>query len=123
MSDKIALDAGKIINHSIETFANLLKEFPKNAADSFVYDESTLKKIGSSGAALAKMAALLKRGKTSFGKIEKSTVEESYNILSRLMDEMPKSPADEFSYDRAIHLQVEEARQAIKKLSHLISDE
>ncbi len=119
MSDKIALDAGKIINQSIETFANLLKEFPKNAADSFIYDGSTLKKIGSAAAALSEMTALLERGMPSFTAQDKNMVEESHDILARLMDELPRSPVDEFSYERTIHRRVADARQAIEKLKNL----
>lgn len=120
MSDNISLDAKKIINQSIKTFANLLKEFPKNAAEDFIYDESTLKKIGNVGDALTEMANLVKQKTTSLGETERNALKESHKILSLLMDELPGDPADEFLYDRMIHQQVVDARETIAKLSHII---
>lgn len=119
MSDNISLEATKIVNQSVKAFTNLLKEFPKNGADNFIYDESTLKKIASAAAALAEMARLVKQKTTSLGEPERDAVKESFATLSRLMAELPRKPADEFLYDRMIHQLVEDARETITKLSRL----
>lgn len=117
MPDNISMDAKNFLDQVIKAFTNLLKEFPRNAAEDFVYDASTLEKIGKAGEILAKMAGFVKQDNSSLGGAEKKAVKESYNILSRLMDELPKDPADEFMYDRTIHRQVEDARESIVTLS------
>lgn len=108
MSDTITPDAKQVINQTITAFANLLKEFPKNATDDFIYDASTLRKIENAGKALTKMTTILQRNKAS------------HHTLSSLMDELPKNPADEFLYDRAIHKLVEDARETITQLNRLL---
>ena len=113
MPDNMSLQAKEIISRSIQAFTNLLKEFPRDAADEFVYDESTLLKIGDVGDVLAEMAKLTKTGS--------APLKESFKVLSGLMDELPKEASDEFLYDREIHRQVEDARAAIEKLSTIIS--
>ncbi|MCK4762134.1 MAG: hypothetical protein KAW12_08045 [Candidatus Aminicenantes bacterium] len=119
MSDNISQDEKKIIKQSINAFTKLLKEFPKNAAGDFIYDGSTLTKIGNAGDALTGMTALLSKEETSLEETEKNMLKESYSVLSRLMAEMPKKSTDDFSYDRAIHQLVEKAREAVKKLNHI----
>ncbi|MCK5058962.1 MAG: hypothetical protein KAT34_20110 [Candidatus Aminicenantes bacterium] len=120
MSDNIHPGAKKIIHQSIKAFTNLLKEFPKNAAENFIYDGSTLEKIENAGKALTEMATLLHHKNNPFGEAEKNTLKESYKILTLLMDELPKDPADEFLYDRTIHHHVENARETIEQLNHII---
>ena len=58
----------------------------------------------------------MKTKSASLGKEEKTKVKDSLKILTRLMDELPKDPADEFMYDRVIHQLVEEARVTVVNL-------
>jgi hypothetical protein len=119
MAEDVSLNATEVVSQSIKTFSNLLKEFPKSAADDFIYDDSTLEKIASAEEALGGMAAFLK-GKTShLSKEDKAVLKGAHDILSKLMAELPRDAADEFLYDRLIHQQVEGARQAIVTLSDL----
>jgi len=120
MSDTINPDAKQVINQTVTAFANLLKEFPKNAAEDFVYDESTLRKIGNAGQALTKMTTMLQQDKTSSVETENNSIEAFHHTLSSLLGELPKNPADEFLYDRAIHKQVEDARETVEQLNRLI---
>ena len=113
MPDTISSEAKEIISKSVKAFTNLLKEFPKGAADEFFYDASTLKKIGNVGDVLNEMATLEETGSES--------LKESFKILSQLMDELPKDSSDEFLYDREIHRKVEGARGTIAKLQNIIS--
>jgi len=120
MSDTINPDAKQVISQTVKAFANLLKEFPKNATDDFIYDASTLKKIENAGQALTKMTTLLQQNKVSSVETENNSIKASHHTLSSLMDELPKNPADEFLYDRAIHKQVEDARETVAQLNRLI---
>ena len=120
MSDKISSEAKNIFNRSVKIFANLLKEFPKNAADDFIYDDSTLKKIGDALKALKDMKTFFSKKGSSLGD-EENTVKDSLKIFSLLMDELPKDPSDEFMYDRVIHHMVEDTRGAISKITQLFS--
>ena len=120
MSDNISVGARDILERFLKSFVNLLKEFPKNATDEFVYDDSTLKKIGNAADALNNMDGLFEGEANPFGQ-EGGRVKESVALLSRLLDELPKNAADEFLYDRDIHQQVEEARDTIVKLYELVS--
>ena len=121
MSDNISMKATNIFKRSIKTFTNLLKEFPKNAVEDFIYDDSTLKKIEAAGDALTDMTTFFKQEATHFKESERDTVKKALKILSQLMDELPKDSADEFMYDRMIHRMVEESRETITKLNHLFS--
>lgn len=113
MPDNISSEAKEIISRSVKAFTNLLKEFPKEEAGDFVYDESTLKKIGNAADILSEMAAL--------SEASSEPLKESFKKLSQLLDELPKDSSDEFLYDREIHRQVEEARDTIVKLNQIIS--
>lgn len=120
MADNISQEKKEIIDQAINTYAKLLKEFPKNAAEDFIYDSSTLAKIGRAGDALNKMASLLKGQQTSPDETGKDTLRDAHDVLSRLMAELPKNPVDDFSYDRAVHQLVEDARETLEKLSRII---
>lgn len=113
MPDNMSSQAEEIVSRSVKAFTNLLKEFPKDAADEFVYDESTLKKIGNAGDVLSEMAALSETGS--------APLKEPFKKLSQLMKELPKDASDEFLYDRDIHRHVEDAREATAKLNNIIS--
>jgi len=116
MPDNINPDAKRVINRSVNVFKNLLKEFPKNAADDFIYDESTLGKINDAAGVLTEMAALIAK-KATAGESEQGIIKKSHKTLTLLMEELPRDPADEFLYDRNIHRQVESARETIEQLS------
>jgi hypothetical protein len=121
MADTINPDMKQVIKQTVNAFANLLKEFPKNAAEDFIYDASTLSKIEDADNAVSEMATLFQQDKTSFGETETNRLKESYHLLTLLMDELPKDPTDEFLYDRTIHRQVENAREAVEQLSRIIA--
>lgn len=121
MSDKVSSDAKKVIKKTFKTFVNLLKEFPKSASEDFVYDDSTLKKIGNAGQALKELAVFVKAHKSDFPAEERQTVKDCQTVLSRLMEEMPLNSEDEFLYDPLIHQKVEDARETIVKLGSLFS--
>jgi len=116
MSEKISAEAIKMIKQTFKVFGNLLKEFPRSAADDFIYDENTIEKISHADGILKEMSGFIKKNSASLGKEEKTMIKDSLGILSRLMNELPKDPADEFMYDRVIHQMVEEARVAIVDL-------
>ncbi len=121
MVDKISTDTKKVIGHSIKSFGNLLKEFPKIATDNFVYDDSTLKKIGDASNSLNQWNNQLERIANQLDDKTKDEVKVSLNVLTQLMDELPKNSNDEFWYDRTIHQMVEDARETIYKLDQIIS--
>ena len=121
MSENISLDPKKIVNQSIKTFKNLLKEFPKNATDDFFYDDNTLQKIRDADKTLTEMVTFFNQQSSSLAEAERDTVKDALNKLSLLMEELPKDSADEFLYDRIFHNQVEDAREIILKLSRLFS--
>lgn len=116
MSEKISADAINIIKKTFKVFGNLLKEFPRNAADDFIYDENTIEKIKNAQVTLTEMRGFIRKKSASLGKEEKSMVTDALKILGQLLDELPKDPADEFMYDRMIHQMVEQARVAIVNL-------
>ena len=113
MPEKISADATNIIKKTFKVFGNLLKEFPRSAADDFIYDENTIEKINKAEETLKEMRGFFKKKSASLGKEEKNMVKDSLSILTQLMDELPKDPADEFMYDRMIHELVEQARVTI----------
>ena len=121
MPDKVSSDAKKIIEKTFKTFVNLLKEFPKSASEDFVYDDSTLKKIGNASQTLKELAAFVKAHKSDFPAEERQTVKDFQAILSGLMEEMPLNSEDEFLYDPLIHQKVGDARETIVKLGSLFS--
>ena len=121
MSDKVSSDAKKVIKKTFKMFVNLLKEFPISASEDFVYDDSTLKKIGNAGQALNELAAFVKVHKSAFPAEERQTVKDCQTVLSGLMEEMPLSSEDEFLYDPLIHQKVEDARETIVKLGSMFS--
>jgi len=102
---------------SLKTFANLLKEFPKNASDGFIYDESTLKKINRACDALHHVTELIRQKSSSLDEGGTHKIDGSQKILAKLLDELPREAADEFLYDRTIHRLVEQSREIITKLS------
>lgn len=106
MTESNSADTHKKIAQSLKAFANLLKEFPKNPSDDFIYDESTIKKIGAAGDALPVLKEHFKKNRA-----------DSIKILDKLMDELPKDASDEFLYDREIHLLVEKSREIVNRLS------
>jgi len=117
--ERANLDVKAIVEESLRTFTNLLKEFPRQATDEFVYDASTLKKIDRAAAALTQMAGLCTPDSTSIGGAQADIVRESHAVLSRLMSELPRAAADEFLYDRRIHRLVEDARMTLVRLNAL----
>jgi hypothetical protein len=116
MSEKISADATNIIKKTFKVFGNLLKEFPRSATEDFIYDENTIEKISNAEDTLKEMSGFIKKKSASLGKEEKNMVKDSFGILARLMDELPKDPSDEFLYDRVIHQLVEQARVVIVNL-------
>jgi hypothetical protein len=115
MSGNGAMDIEDFLGEFSKTFRNLLKEFPKRATDDFIYDESTMTKIGKASEALAQLSAL--SGEKTAALQENERIKKCHKILSQLMDELPKDPADEFAYDRTIHQLVEDARQTLADLA------
>jgi hypothetical protein len=121
MVDNKSSDAAKVIKNTFEAFVNLLKEFPRSAGEDFIYDDSTLKKITRGNEALNALISQLKKSKSGFSADEKRALKEPQSTLSRLMEEMPLSPEDEFLYDSEIHQLVMESREAVVKLGNLFS--
>ena len=120
MADNLPAESRESLERFLKPFVNLLKEFPKNAADDFIYDDSTLKKIGHAVEALTHMTGNLSGGSNPFGDAGE-LVKESLGIFSRLLEELPKDSSDEFLYDRAIHTQVDVAREAVVNLYQLLA--
>jgi hypothetical protein len=121
MPDNISLDVLEILNQTNKTFSNLLKEFPKNAGDDFIYDESTLEKISHANIALDNITPLADKILNDLGEKNQILVKDPIKSFSRLMAELPRDPADEFLYDRMVHQLVEAARETVVKLNRLIS--
>lgn len=119
MSENGSLEIKDFLVEFNKTFNNLLKEFPKTAADDFIYDGSTIKKIGKASVALAELSTRFEKKDTAIPNIKR--IKESHESLSQLMDELPRAPADDFSYDRSIHQLVERARQILAELTGLYS--
>ena len=117
MSAAISLQPTGEQKRSLKTFANLLKEFPKNASDGFIYDESTLKKVNRACDALHHVTELIKQKSSSLGEGGTHKIAGSQKILAQFLDELPREAADEFLYDRTIHRLVEQSREIITKLS------
>ena len=109
----------KVIQQSIKTFNNLLKEFPKNAADDFIYDDSTINKIGLANESLKLMSKLTASPNNALEQNVLKVVKESIETISKLMKELPESSEDEFLYDRNSHQLVENARGSLTKLNSL----
>ncbi len=120
MFENISVDAQKLMKRTIKAFTNLLKEFPKNADDNFVYDESTLEKIGTAGVALDGLASLLNRESHYLGEAEKKIISGYHQKLDKFIKELPQDPSDEFSYHPEFHDITEEARETVEKLSQAI---
>lgn len=121
MSDKVSSDTKKVIEKTFKTFVNLLKEFPISASEDFVYDDSTLKKIGNAGQALKELDTFVQVQPSVFPAEERQTVKDCQVVLSGLMDELPLGPEDEFLYDPLIHQKVEDARETVVKLGSMFS--
>lgn len=119
MPDKVSSDAKNIIEKTFKTFVNLLKEFPKSASEDFVYDDSTLKKIGNAGQILKELDTIVQAQPSAFPAEERQTLKDCQDILSGLMEEMPLNSEDEFLYDLLIHQKVESAREIVVKLGDL----
>lgn len=117
MSDKGTVDVKDFLGECSRTFKNLLKEFPRKATDDFIYDESTMTKIGKASEALAELSAMF--GEITVSHQESERIKESHKILGQLMAELPKDPADDFAYDRFIHQLVEDARLALADLDNM----
>ena len=116
MPDNIDAKAKQVFEQFTATFANLLKEFPKNPAEDFIYDESTLKKIGSAANDWANITNLLKKQPASFEEIHRTKLRDSHKTFSQLMEELPRDASDEFLYDPVIHQLVAKARETIEQL-------
>lgn len=114
-------DGSTIIQQLFKAFVNLLKEFPRNARQDFIYDDSTLKKISKADQTLKEFVEFNRAQPKAFPDEERLTIKECQSILSALMGEMPLSPEDEFLYDSDIHQRVERAREAVVKLGDLFS--
>jgi len=121
MANNLSSEEKLSFNQSIQTFSNLFKEFPKKATEDFIYDESTLKKIGDAEDALNEITSLINQISKDLEEQLSNEVKQSLKILSQLMEELPKDAADEFLYDRLIHRQVEDSRETIAKLGALFS--
>ncbi len=119
MSENNLSENSKKISPSIKTFTNLLKEFPKNAAENFSYDISTLKKIKKAGTALIELTNIVEQNTFSQEKMEGNMEKGALKILSQLLEELPKDSSDEFRYDETIYRKVEAARHSIENLSKL----
>ncbi len=119
MSDNVSSEAKKIIKKTFKTFVNLLKEFPISASEDFVYDDSTLKKIGNAGQILKELVIFINAQPGVFPAEEWQTVKDCQAVLSGLMEEMPLNSEDEFLYDPLIHQKVEDARETVVKLGDL----
>ena len=119
MSENGSSHVKDLLGEFSKTFKNLLKEFPKTAVDDFIYDDSTMKKIAKASASMLELYFLFGKKTTAFVDIER--IKESHAILSQLMDEVPKDPADDFAYDRAIHQMVEDARHTLAELDNMAS--
>jgi hypothetical protein len=117
MSAAISLQPTEEQKRSLKTFANLLKEFPKNPSDGFIYDESTLKKINQACDALHEVTELIRQKSSNLDEDGINKIAGSQKILAQLMDELPREAADEFLYDSTIHRLVEQAREIITMLS------
>ena len=117
MSAAISLQTTEEQKRSLKTFANLLKEFPKNPLDGFIYDESTLKKINRACDALHDVTELIRQKSSNLGEEGIDKIAGSQKILAQLMDELPREAADEFLYDGTIHQLIEQSREIIGKLS------
>ena len=116
MSAPISLETTEEQKRSLKTFANLLKEFPKNSLDGFIYDESTLKKIKHACGALSDVTKLISQKSSKLGEDGTNKIAGSQKILAQLMDELPRDADDEFSYDSTIHQIIEQSREIIAKL-------
>jgi hypothetical protein len=120
MADNLPAEARESLERFLKPFVNLLKEFPKDAVDDFIYDDSTLKKIGAASEELDRTSEVLKRGADHFDEAG-DLVREAIGIFSGLFEELPRDSADEFLYDRDIHNQVEAAREAVVNLYQMLA--
>jgi hypothetical protein len=116
MPDNMDAKAKQIFDQFTTTFANLLKEFPKNPAEDFIYDGSTLKKISHAANAWTDITTLLKQRPDSLEENHRARIDKSFKTFNQLMEELPRDPADEFLYDRVIHQLVVKARETIDQL-------
>ena len=122
MTDESALKTSAATFQLLKSFGNLLKEFPRQAADDFIYDESTLKKISRATTAMSDIQPYIDCEGESSADADLSAFRGGLVILSRLIVELPKDPADEFVYDREIHQMVEAARGTVGKLNLLFPE-
>jgi hypothetical protein len=106
MTENNSPDSNAKVAQALKSFSNLLKEFPKNPSEDFIYDGSTIDKITAAGEALPRLKKHFKKNKG-----------EMVKILDALMEELPKDSSDEFLYDREIHHLVVKSRKIIQKLS------
>lgn len=121
MAEKISARSLVSVEKVFKAFVNLLKEFPRSASYDFIYDESTLKKIKIAGQSLNELSAYLIEKPQAFKGDMKITIGESLDTLSKLMNELPRSSQDEFSYEPGIHQLVEAAREVIIKMGALFA--